>query len=56
MLVLARKPGETIVIKNKDMEVELQVLGYKGSQVRLGFVANRDISILRKELIKIQGE
>lgn len=53
MLVLSRKVGEEIVI---DQSIRLRVLGINGNQIRLGFVAPRDISIQRQELLEIDRE
>ena len=47
MLVLTRKLEEIVVIGTN---VEVQVLGIHGDQVRLGFSAPRNISIFRKEV------
>jgi carbon storage regulator len=48
MLVLTRKNGEKIVI---DGDIEITVLEIRGSQVRLGIVAPKDVSVLREELV-----
>lgn len=54
MLALTRKKGESIMVGN---DVELVVLGVQGDQVKLGFVAPRNISIHRKEIFEqIQAE
>ena len=53
MLVLSRKVGEEIVI---DQSIRLRVLGINGNQIRLGFIAPRDISIQRQELLEIEQE
>jgi len=47
MLVLTRKPGESIHIGNN---IVLTVVSLKGNQVRLGLQAPADIRILRQEL------
>jgi carbon storage regulator CsrA len=47
MLVLGRKVGEEIVIGNL---IRLVVVDIRQSQVRLGFVAPREVSILRHEV------
>lgn len=47
MLVLARKKNEVIRIGN---DIVITVLDVRGSTVRLGFDAPRDITILRGEL------
>lgn len=47
MLALTRKKGESIIVGNN---VEIVVLGIQGEQVRLGFIAPKDITIHRKEI------
>jgi len=49
MLVLSRRPGESIMI-GKDIEVV--VLGTDGLQVRIGVRAPREVTVLRRELVK----
>ena len=54
MLVLTRKPGQSIMIGDG---VEVQVLSVAGEKVRLGITAPRDISIFRNEVYdRIEGE
>jgi carbon storage regulator len=47
MLILTRRVGETLMIGN---EVTLTVLGVKGSQVRLGINAPKDVEVHREEV------
>ena len=47
MLILTRRVGETLMIGDN---VTVTVLGTKGSQVRLGVNAPRDISMHREEI------
>ena len=47
MLVLTRKPGQSIMIGDR---VEVQVLSVAGEKVRLGITAPRDVSIFRNEV------
>lgn len=47
MLILTRKVGETIVINDTILVTVLQV---KGSQVRLGIEAPKDVSVHRQEI------
>jgi carbon storage regulator len=47
MLVLTRKPGETVILDNK---ISVTVASVVGNKVRLGFVAPDDVRILRGEL------
>ena len=56
MLILTRRIGESIVIGDQ-AEIDVTVLGVKGSQVRLGINAPKDISVHREEIyqkIKIE--
>jgi carbon storage regulator len=47
MLVLSRKKGQRIHLGES---IVLTVLGYHGSQVRLGIEAPEDVVILREEV------
>ena len=47
MLVLTRKPGQSIMIGDG---IEVQVLSVAGEKVRLGISAPRDVSIFRHEV------
>jgi carbon storage regulator len=47
MLVLSRKPGESIVIGN---EILVTVLEVRGDQIRLGIDAPRAVTVNRKEI------
>jgi carbon storage regulator len=47
MLVIRRRAGESFLI---DGDIEVEVLEISSSQVKLGIVAPRNISILRKEV------
>jgi len=49
MLVLSRRPGQSILI-GKDIEVV--VLGSDGVQARVGIRAPREVTVLRRELLK----
>ena len=54
MLVLTRKPGQSIMIGDA---VEVQVLSVAGEKVRLGITAPRDVSIFRNEVYdRIEAE
>lgn len=48
MLVLSRKVGESIVINDT---IRVTVLAVRANQVRLGFTAPNDVSIIREELL-----
>jgi carbon storage regulator len=47
MLVIRRRPGETLVIGE---EIEIEVLDASASQVKLGIRAPKSVLILRKEI------
>jgi carbon storage regulator len=49
MLVLTRKPGQSIMIGD---DIEVQVLSVAGEKVRLGINAPRDVSIYRHEVFE----
>ncbi|MDG0996326.1 MAG: carbon storage regulator CsrA [Gammaproteobacteria bacterium] len=54
MLILTRRVGETLMIGDN---VSITVLGAKGSQVRLGVNAPREVSVHREEIYaRIQKE
>ena len=54
MLALTRKKGESIMVGN---DVELIVLSVAGDQVKLGFIAPKNVTIHRKEIYQqIQDE
>ena len=54
MLVLTRKPGQSIMIGDG---VEVQVLSVAGEKVRLGITAPRDVSLFRNEVYdRIESE
>jgi carbon storage regulator CsrA len=52
MLVLTRRVGESILIGD-DVEVKVSEIG--GGQVRLSFIAPRDVAIVRKEISRRVG-
>lgn len=49
MLVLSRRPGESIVIGN---QVVVTVIEVKGDQVRVGIDAPREIQVHREEVFR----
>ena len=53
MLCLSRRLDESIEIAVDGVHrVTVTVVGYEGSKVRLGFAADKDVKILRTELIE----
>jgi carbon storage regulator len=54
MLILTRRVGEALMVGEN---TKIVVLGVKGSQIRLGINAPKDIMVHREEIfIKIQEE
>ena len=47
MLILTRRVGETLMIGD---EVTVTVLGVKGSQVRIGVNAPKEVAVHREEI------
>lgn len=47
MLILTRRPGETVMIGD---DVELTVLGVVGNQVRIGITAPKNVPVHRREI------
>jgi len=48
MLVLSRKLGETVVVGGN---IRVTVVGVRGTTVRLGVEAPKDVEVLREELV-----
>lgn len=49
MLILTRKPGESIIVGNT---VRITIVELSGGMVRLGFDAPQDVSIYREEIYR----
>ncbi len=53
MLILTRRVGEALMVGN---DTKIVVLGVKGSQIRLGINAPKDVVVHREEIFdKIQN-
>jgi carbon storage regulator len=50
MLILTRRPDETVCITFRGELVRMTVLGWRGNQVRVGFEASDKVSIDREEI------
>ena len=47
MLILTRRVGETVMIGT---DITVTVVGVKGSQIRIGIKAPRDVTVHREEI------
>lgn len=47
MLILSRRPGESVMIGD---EIQVTVLSINGNQVRIGIHAPRDVEVHREEI------
>lgn len=57
MLILTRRVQETVVIGEGARAIRITVLGVKGSHVRVGIEAPKDIEVHREEIYeRIQRE
>jgi carbon storage regulator len=56
MLVLSRKRDEDIVIGEGATKVVIRVVEIRGDKVRLGFIAEDGVTIMRAEIIPPQQE
>ena len=53
MLVIRRRPGETLVIGN---DIEVEVLASSSSQVKLGIRAPREVNVVRQEIQLVEEQ
>tara|TARA_R110000868_G_scaffold48541_3_gene157450 strand:- start:179 stop:361 length:183 start_codon:yes stop_codon:yes gene_type:complete len=55
MLILTRKPNESLILG--DNLATFKILGVRGNQVRIGIIADDELTIHREEIyLKIQDE
>lgn len=54
MLILIRKPSQKIMLNDN---IEIEVLGVRGNQIKLGIKAPADVAVHREEIYnRIQDE
>lgn len=51
MLILSRKPGETIRIGDQG-DFAITILGVRGNQVRIGVAAPKEVPVHRQEVFE----
>ena len=57
MLVVTRRPGESIVIELPSRElIEVTVLSVNGNQVKLGTDAPKHLPVVRSELLEVEQD
>jgi carbon storage regulator len=55
VLVLSRKRDEKILLKVNEQDIELTVVRIDNNKVRLGIQAEKNVTILRSELLDRQN-
>jgi carbon storage regulator len=53
MLILTRRVGESLKIGS---DITITVMGVKGTQVRIGIDAPKDVTVLREEVADRNGQ
>jgi len=56
VLVLSRKRDEKILLKVNEQDIELTVVRIDNNKVRLGIQAEKNVTILRSELVDRQDD
>lgn len=56
MLVLSRKKDEDIIIGEGGKKVIVRVVEIKGDKVRLGFIAEDGVTIMRSEIVSTKKQ
>ena len=49
MLILTRKPGESIIL---DGGIKITVAGIQGNQIRIGIEAPKEVKVYREEVLE----
>ena len=52
MLVLSRNVGEVVVLRDGEREIRVQLMNVRGGRVSIGFEADREVEIMREELLE----
>ncbi len=50
MLILNRKPGQSVILLRDKEQIEIIITEVKDKQVRLGIIAPPEVRIVRREL------
>lgn len=50
MLILNRKPGQSVILLRDKEQIEIIITEVKDKQVRLGIIAPSEVRIVRREL------
>jgi len=53
-LVLTRRPGEAVVLRRNGRQARIYVVSVEANVVRLAFEAERDVEIMREELLQFR--
>lgn len=56
MLSLSRNVNQSIIVHTSDGDIEIIIREVQGQQVRVGIIANKNIKVLRKELVEAKIE
>jgi carbon storage regulator len=56
MLVLSRKPGESVVLTCGNQTITVTFVDQRGGKIRLGFIAPEEVGIWREELVDQSSE
>lgn len=56
MLILSRRPNESVILTVGEIDIELKVVKLSGDTVKLGFEAPREVVIVREEVLERMQE